>query len=80
LLAVDLDGTGNLDLVVSSGENVSVLPGNGKGDFGAAINFTAGGGPSALLTGSYSHDPLPDLAVVEYWANTVGVLLNSCGH
>jgi uncharacterized repeat protein (TIGR01451 family) len=67
VIAADLDGDGNLDLVTTNegSSNVSVLAGNGDGTFGAAANFSTpgAGGASAVALGEFNGDGLLDLAV-----------------
>jgi hypothetical protein len=54
---------------------VSVLLGNGGGGFGARTDVEAGAGPAALAVGDLSGDGRLDLAVANYSAFTVSVLL-----
>ena len=50
----DFDGDSNLDLVVANrgSDDVSVLLGDGAGDFGPATAFAAGGGPGTSPSGT----------------------------
>ena len=67
----DVNGDGNLDLVVSSSgcfscrDSVSVLPGKGDGTFQPPVNFYAGGYLRASLVaiGDVNRDGKPDLVV-----------------
>ncbi len=66
----DLDGDGNLDLAVSnSGSHnhqpgtVSILLGNGEGNFRAPKSFAAGYHPYSVAIGDLNRDGKPDLAV-----------------
>ena len=76
----DLNGDGNLDLVVSNAgaaQPVSVFLGNEDGTFRAAVNY-AGllyQYPDALTAGDFNGDGKPDIAML-YWIG-VGVLLGN---
>jgi hypothetical protein len=66
----DLDGDGNLDLAVSNGGSynhqpgtVSILLGNGEGNFRAPKSFAAGYHPYSVAIGDLNRDGKPDLAV-----------------
>jgi hypothetical protein len=73
----DLDGSGNLDIVTadSSGDQVSVLLGNGSGGFGAASNISMGAGthPAAVALGAFT--TLGKLAIVTANAKTNNVTI-----
>ncbi len=67
----DVNGDGNLDLVVSSAcfdfcrDSVGVMPGNGDGTFQPPVNFYSGGysRTSRAAIGDVNHDGKPDLVV-----------------
>jgi len=67
LAAGDINGDGNADLVMTRqywyGSNVSVLPGDGAGGFGPAVNYPGANGNSIVL-GDFDHDDQPDLAIL----------------
>jgi hypothetical protein len=72
---VDLAFAGNLGLDLN---RVNVLLGNGDGTF-ASTHYAVGGKSEnhpAIAVGDLDGDGTPDLAVADYFANTVGVLLN----
>src|SRR5262249_35914325 len=62
-LAVDLNGDGHLDLATPDYEadDVSVLLGDGKGGFGPATAFAAGGEPPALAAADLDEGGIVDL-------------------
>jgi hypothetical protein len=61
----DFNGDGNQDLAVAnySSNNVSILLGDGAGNFSAAGNFAAGDGPNCVAVGDFNGDGKQDLAV-----------------
>jgi len=78
----DLDGDGNLDLVVanrlSAGPpTVSVLLGNGNGTFEPKTDFTTGNIPVSVALGDLDGDGDLDIAVANEADNTVSILLNT---
>src|SRR4030095_2927130 len=52
-------------------------PGNGAGGFGAKTDFVAGTSTNWVSIGDLNGDGKPDLAVANYGANTVSVLLGN---
>ena len=78
----DLNGDGYPDLVTANTADgtVSVLLNNGKsgnGTFAAAVPYTVGTQPYQVAIGDVNGDGYPDLAVSNYGANTVSILLGS---
>ena len=61
--------------VVSSGNNVVVLLGNGAGGFGRPKRFATGRIPDAVAIGDLNVDGKPDLAVANHSSNNVSILL-----
>ena len=77
----DFNADGIADLAVTNygGESVTILLGNGNGTFTSAANspVTVGSGPSSIVIGDFNGDLIPDLAVANYGANSLSVLLGN---
>jgi hypothetical protein len=81
LAVADFDTDENLDLVIG-GSGISqgmvvVLLGNGNGTFQAPKSFTTANTISALTTGDFNGDGLPDLVTANSNANSVSVFLGN---
>ncbi|ANY68681.1 hypothetical protein BBD42_21075 [Paenibacillus sp. BIHB 4019] len=74
----DFDGDGKLDIATANfnSNNVSIMRGNGKGQFAAAINYVVGSKPVQLLSVDLNLDGKPDLIVANSGDNTITRLLN----
>lgn len=77
LSVADLDGDAVLDLVVvnSLSDDISVLRGDGSGDFGLAVNYAVGSDPRSVTVGDFDGDMVPDVAVANRGSGDVSVLL-----
>ena len=66
LVAVDLTGDGNLDLVTTNGDldSISVLLGNANGTFQPAVQYSVSYPPEQLATGDFRNNGDVDLVVV----------------
>jgi hypothetical protein len=78
LALADVNGDGNLDLVVGNdtGASVSVLLGNGDGTFQTHADYKAGSFPHWVAVADFNGDGKPDIAVANEGDVDVGVLLN----
>lgn len=75
----DLNGDGELDLVLANLDDtvVSVVLGVGDGTFGVATNYAVGSAPYTSALGDFNRDGKLDIAVVNFGSSNVSVLLNS---
>src|SRR5437588_4376258 len=83
----DLNGDGNLDLVVANygcspcsppiRGSVSVLVGNGDGTFQAVAKYDTGPNPQSVAVGDFTGDGKPDLAVANDGSTNIAVLLGN---
>jgi hypothetical protein len=79
LAVADINGDGQLDLVVTNqgSDTVSVLLGNGDGTFQSNVDYGAGGAPTSVAVADFNGDGKPDLAVVNSTGNSVSIFLNN---
>jgi hypothetical protein len=71
----DLNGDGNLDIVVGTTDGYSVLLGNGDGTFQKASNYSLGTLQNSVAIADFNNDGKPDL--VFSIAGNAGVLLGN---
>ncbi|HWQ32378.1 MAG TPA: FG-GAP-like repeat-containing protein [Blastocatellia bacterium] len=74
--AADLNGDGISDLALLYGDKVVVMTGNGRGEFGAQVGYTAGSSPRALAFSDINRDGKTDLAVLNNGSGSVTILIN----
>jgi hypothetical protein len=79
VIAPDINGDGNLDLVVSdSSDNTgSILAGNGNATFAARVIVALGSRPRGIASGDFNEDGKPDLVFSNQNDNNLGVVLNT---
>ncbi len=70
----DFNGDGKQDLAVA-GLQVSILFGDGAGNFSAPAVFAAANNPYSVAVGDFNGDGKQDLAVANYVSNDVSILL-----
>jgi len=75
----DLNGDGNLDLVVTfGGANISVLLGKGDGTFQTPVNYAAGSPASVVAVADFNGDGKLDIAVGNVGSNpSISILLGN---
>ncbi len=83
IAAADLNGDGISDLAVAYatdalGNSVSVLFGNGAGNFPTVTNFPAGSGATGVVAADFAGSA-PDIAVADKSGDTVDVLIGTGG-
>jgi FG-GAP-like repeat/FG-GAP repeat len=59
---IDLNGDGNIDLVIAQGGGIEICFGNGDGSFQQGISYGPGGG-GYLVVGDFNNDGIPDVAI-----------------
>jgi hypothetical protein len=78
IAAANLNGGGRPDLVVSNGNQVSVLLNNGDGTFAGASNYaTAGTGPTAVAIDDMDGDGALDVVTSDKGSDQISVLKNN---
>lgn len=81
----DFNDDGNPDLAVGNfgtpsipgTATVSVLLGDGTGNFGSPTNFSVGDGVRSVSVGDFNEDGLPDLVTANFNDSSMSVLLNT---
>ena len=75
----DFNGDSQQDLAVANGgsDDVSILLGDGTGNFSAPTNFAVGAAPQSIAVGDFNGDGKQDLAVANYGfaSSSVSILL-----
>ncbi len=81
IVASDFNGDGKLDLAVcdSGGNNVTILFGDGAGNFTVAASspIAVGHNPDAIVAGDFNNDGKQDLAIANFADNTITLLLGN---
>ena len=77
LVVADFNRDGNLDVATANaGSNdLSLLLGDGRGGFSAAVSFQAGPEPRSLVVSDFNGDGNPDLAVANRNSAAISILL-----
>ncbi len=77
----DLDGDGNLDLVLpnlSNASSVNIAFGIGDGTFRPPVVLTVGSKPRVAVIGDLNGDGKPDIAANDYTDNDANIFFNGC--
>ena len=76
----DFNGDGKQDLAITNtaANNVSILLGDGTGNFSAPVNFKVGDYPGFVAVGDFNGDGMQDLAVANGGSDDVSILLRDC--
>jgi len=61
----DFNGDGNMDVAVASGDNISVLLGNGNATFQSPVPYATTQMPTFVAIGDFNGDGKPDLIVAD---------------
>ncbi len=79
VLSGDFDEDGKADLAVANyqGQSVTILLGNGNGEFSRAGDHYSGRGPWGLAIGDFNEDGHQDLAVGNKVSDDLGILLGN---
>lgn len=75
ILAEDMDGDGELDLVTANNGSFAVFPGNGDGTFGAPTLVTSVSAFFGAVAADFDEDGRPDLALADFGGDFVQVYL-----
>ncbi|HEX6622788.1 MAG TPA: VCBS repeat-containing protein, partial [Pyrinomonadaceae bacterium] len=77
----DFDADGDLDLAVANygSHNVSVLDGDGAGNFAPPSNVQAGTNPREVTVADFNGDGRPDLITANERSSSLSVILNAGG-
>jgi hypothetical protein len=77
----NFDGDADVDIaVVTNGNNkVSVLLGDGTGDFPGLSSFAVGNSPTGAAVGLFNNDAILDMAVANFRGDSVTILLGNVG-
>src|SRR5262249_16683626 len=76
----DFNGDGKQDLIVANKDSgsVSILLGDGAGNFNSPMNFAAGLNPISLVVGDFSGAGDQDIGIANADSSNVSILLRDC--
>ncbi|APG86641.1 alkaline phosphatase (plasmid) [Sinorhizobium americanum CCGM7] len=79
VVAADLNGDSIIDLIAANhtGSSVSVLLGQGGGQFASAVNYSMSGGPIDLELGDLNGDGILDLVAASPFSSSITVRLGT---
>src|SRR6266446_3223016 len=77
-VAADFNGDGKVDLAVATGNNtVSILIGNGTGNFPTHVQYAVPGDPVAIVSGDFNGDGKVDVVTADQFQSEISVLLGN---
>jgi hypothetical protein len=81
VIAADIDGDGNLDLISANVDDntLTVLTNDGTGNFTQSVTLSVGSGPHAVVSADVNGDGYLDLISANTFENTLSILRNN-GH
>ncbi len=84
IVAMDFNGDGKLDLAVTSSNTntptnylVTILRGKADGTFTVGNSYPTGNDDFSIAAGDFNGDGIPDLAIANYFDDTVTILLGN---
>ncbi len=74
--AADINADGKLDLIITGYKGVFMSLGLGNGNFASPVVYFESVPSSQIVIGDFNNDYKPDVAVVNYSINKIGILIN----
>jgi hypothetical protein len=73
----DVNSDGNVDMVTANGwsDSISVLLGDGRGNFAAQMTFAVGENPASVSVADVNGDGNADVVTANFYSNNISVLL-----
>jgi hypothetical protein len=80
ITAADFNGDGNMDLATANhlSNNISVLSGDGNGNFSDAVNYSTGPYatlPFVIMAADFNNDGKPDIATGDHGGSRISILI-----
>jgi hypothetical protein len=71
----DFNGDGDLDLLITGHQSVSIMLGKGDGSFESKATLTVGDTPDSAAVGDFNGDGVVDLAISNFYSYNVSIFL-----